>query len=295
MFRSIRLSLLAITLAATIAASAQDNDNLVRLREGKYAGAPPPANSLRLVNWNIARGVELPEITKFLEKSQADIAVLQEVDLNARRSGSKDVADTLAKTLRLNYAFGPAFRELTQMKKGVEEEAIQGQATLARVPITNSRNIKFAAQSTFWEPKKYLPSWALFQRRNGGRTALVTELDVHGRRVVVYNVHLESRSGEIQEKQLGETLTDTARYPAETPLILVGDFNSKYHPKVMLQRLQKAGWTSCFGDQVVRTHHIIGWVDWVFVRGPVTCEEAVVQREAKGSDHFPIAVKLVWR
>ena len=282
-----------LTVGALLSGAALAQVDMAHLREGSFAGAAPSGQSLQIVNWNIARGVELDKVTTFLEKAQPDVAVLQEVDVNARRSAWKDVAEVLAKALHLNYSFGPAFNELTQSKQ--DELAIQGQATLSRWPITSSRILRYSAQSSFWQPKSYLPTWSILQRREGGRVALVSELKADGRRIVVYNLHLESRSGSVQEQQLGETLEDMRQYPVETPVLLVGDFNSKYHPKVMLQRLQKAGFTSCFGDQVMRTHVLLGWVDWIFVRGPLTCSDAEVHRKATGSDHFPLTARVSWK
>jgi len=41
---------------------------------------------LPIVNWNIERGLQLPAIVDFLESQNADLLILQEVDLNARRT-----------------------------------------------------------------------------------------------------------------------------------------------------------------------------------------------------------------
>ena len=41
---------------------------------------------MRVVNWNIERGRQLPAIVDFLESQNADLLILQEVDLNARRT-----------------------------------------------------------------------------------------------------------------------------------------------------------------------------------------------------------------
>jgi hypothetical protein len=41
---------------------------------------------LPIVNWNIERGLQLPAIVDFLESQNAELLILQEVDLNARRT-----------------------------------------------------------------------------------------------------------------------------------------------------------------------------------------------------------------
>ena len=41
-------------------------------------------SSLRIVDWNIDRGLQLQAVIDFLASTKADILILQEVDLNAR-------------------------------------------------------------------------------------------------------------------------------------------------------------------------------------------------------------------
>ena len=43
-------------------------------------------DSIRIVNWNIDRGLKLRGVIEFLDSTKADIILLQEVDLNARRT-----------------------------------------------------------------------------------------------------------------------------------------------------------------------------------------------------------------
>ena len=121
----------------------------------------------------------------------------------------------------------------------------------------------------------------------------MNELDRNGKPLVVYNLHLESRTTEHGRLlQLEEVLADTERYPADTPVIVAGDLNTLQpafagDPEAARGRLR-----SCFGDRHVRTHVIIGALDWIFVRGPISCEGAEVRRDFHASDHFPISAEL---
>jgi hypothetical protein len=45
----------------------------------------------------------------------------------------------------------------------------------------------------------------------------------------------------------------------------------------------------------VRTHRLIGSLDWIFVRGPVVCEQPEVIRGLKASDHDALKVRLSMR
>jgi len=246
---------------------------------------------IRVVTWNIDRGYRFSNIVAALQRAEPDICFLQEVDHHDRRTGARDVARDIAAALRDNYAFGIEFQELSQSVSG--KPAYHGQATLSRFPIIASRVLRFQNQSGFWKPKTTIPNLPLFQRRLGGRIALVTELSVNGRLLVAYNPHLESRSGgRIQDAQMHEILQDLKRYPADTPAIIGGDLNSKYHPARVLHGLEQQGFRSVLGEGLQRTHIIIGVLDWIFVRGPLTVESGSVVRGTHGSDHDLIQAVL---
>jgi endonuclease/exonuclease/phosphatase (EEP) superfamily protein YafD len=223
--------------------------------------------------------------------------LLQEVDFHSRRAGERDVAAELANRLRLNGAYAIEFEELSQ-EKG--RPAYIGQATLTRLPfasdrsgtpaITTARVLRFERQSGFWRPRVWIPSSVPFlQRRVGDRIALVTELELAGKTLVVYNAHLESRSaGAIQNRQLEEILQDSKRYPPATSIIIGGDLNTKYFPSTFLHKLEAAGFRSALGERIERTHTIMMALDWLFVKGSVRLIDGTVRRDIKGSDHFPV-------
>jgi endonuclease/exonuclease/phosphatase family metal-dependent hydrolase len=106
------------------------------------------------------------------------------------------------------YLFAAEFEELGQ--GGRDSPAYHGQAILTPLAASSPRIIRFAHQTGFWRPRWYLANWSLFQRRTGGRLALVAEVEIAGRRLVIYNAHLESRgSEELRKLQIVEILADT--------------------------------------------------------------------------------------
>ena|ERR1700761_3669798 len=170
-----------------------------------------PHEVIRVINWNIDRGLRLPEITEFLASQQADILVLQEVDLNARRTHRLNIAEELARKLQMNYVFGREFQELTQGSR--TSPAYHGQATLSRWRLASPRVIRFRCQSGFWRPRWFLPRMEPFQERLGGRISLITEVNIAANTLMVYNLHLESRGNDaIRLCQLREVLQDAGRY-----------------------------------------------------------------------------------
>ena len=63
-------------------------------------------SALRVVSWNIARGLKLDAIVDFLVSADPDIVLLQEADRNARRTNYRNVARDIAEKLRVHYVFG---------------------------------------------------------------------------------------------------------------------------------------------------------------------------------------------
>jgi endonuclease/exonuclease/phosphatase family metal-dependent hydrolase len=120
----------------------------------------------------------------FLESQNADLLILQEVDLNARRTKRVNVAEEIARQLGMNYVFGREFEELTQ--DSPTSPAYHGQATLSRWPLAHPRLIRFHRQSNFWRPRWFLPRTEPFEERLGGRIALVTQIEGAGRGLTVY-------------------------------------------------------------------------------------------------------------
>jgi endonuclease/exonuclease/phosphatase family metal-dependent hydrolase len=261
------------------------------LRSGNYGHSTDFHARAAILNWNIDRGKNLEDIKQQIRQLKPDLCIFQEVDLGARRTHGQDVAKELAETFGMNYVFAPEFRELGQGT--AEEPAYHGQALLSTLPVRSSRMIRFEHQSGWWKPRRLLiSSVPLLQRREGGRVALVAQLDNGGKPLVVYNLHLESKGTEqLRLEQLQEVLDDAQRYPRETPVIIAGDLNTFVFHSRLVPRLRQAGFRSAFGDRRIRTHVLLGELDWVFVRGSIECEHGQVLR-VHGSDHFPISLEV---
>jgi len=281
----------AVVDSAHIASSGLNSD-FYTPREETFVPSADVSKSIRIVSWNIDRGEGLSLISAELSKNPADLYLFQEVDCNTKRGAYVDEAAELARRLKVNMAYAVEFEELSQEQGS---PAYTGQATLTTLPIRKSRILRFKKQSGFWKPRSWIPSsLPLLQRRLGDRIALVTDLEFAGNLLVVYNLHLESRSmGLIQAQQLDEVLTDMNRYPANTAFILGGDLNSKYLPSIFLHKLEREGFRSATGEHIERTHAIAMALDWIFVRGPIRIEEGRVRREFRGSDHYPIYAEIV--
>jgi endonuclease/exonuclease/phosphatase family metal-dependent hydrolase len=265
--------------------------SLSKIYQGQFSSITKEATSLKLLNWNIERGLQMAGIGAVIESEKPDICILQEVDLNARRTGNRNVAEELARKFQLNYVFGVEFQELSQGSR--DAAAYHGQALLSALPIRSSYVLRFLNQSDFWQPRWYLPNWQTLQRRLGGRMALVVEIEAGGAILVVYNAHLESRGHEsLRLLQLEEILEDTKRHASGTPLILAGDFNTNSHDSPVIKRLKQAGFRNVLGNETAVTNLKGDSLDWIFVRGPIHFENGKVHHEIVASDHYPISVSI---
>jgi endonuclease/exonuclease/phosphatase family metal-dependent hydrolase len=255
-----------------------------------------PPSSVTAVSWNIDRGLKLQGVIEFLSRARADIILLQEADLNARRTHHLNIAREISQKLQLNYVFGREFQELSQGTG--TSPAFHGQATLSRWPLTNPRIIRFQKQSNFWRPHWFIPEIDPFQERLGGRMALVSEVSIAGRTIITYNLHLESKGDDqLRESQLAEALRDARQYSAATPVLLAGDFNLDASGGNTATAMRQSQFQDAFSNHHAATTRNTFLedgraIDWMFSRGPVRPEQPQVHRSVTASDHYPLSITL---
>lgn len=251
---------------------------------------------LRVVCWNIERGLgyeaveaaftsrerfeallnekDFPldsrERREILEQAAAlqtaDVIILNEVDWGMKRTEYRNVAADLAEKLKMNYAFGVQFVELTpvhlnQIAQGIttdEKEIVEllkldtarykglhGIAILSRFPLENVRLMPFKTQPYDWykEEKKGATSLEKTKRklaeiafaenvssevRRGGRTTLLA--DIVDARFPSGRVSIAATHLEnrTKSKNRSKQLEELLEIVKEirNPLILAGDMNT---------------------------------------------------------------------
>lgn len=251
---------------------------------------------LRVAEWNIERGLNFEEIsaafgdeTKFaamldgerfpfdsderreiLEQAAAlraaDVIILNEVDLGMKRTGYRNIAADLAGKLKMNYAFGVEFVELspvylsgrTEAETAPEKELVKiikvdparykglhGIAILSRFPLENVRLVPFKNQPYDWyEAEKHGASMiekgkrqlsqkiflekTLREVRRGGRTAMLA--DIVDRRFPEGRVTIAATHLEnrTESENRVKQLGELLELikPIRNPVILAGDMNT---------------------------------------------------------------------
>jgi endonuclease/exonuclease/phosphatase family metal-dependent hydrolase len=234
--------------------------------EGAYAGTTPAAaefSRIRVVSFNIKLSDAIGPAIQVLQSDSlknADIISLQEMD----EAG----VERIAQALHLNYVYYPGSIHPTR-------DRYFGPAILTRWPITQS-----------W--KLLLPHEAPFRHQR--RNATAATVDVGGRCVRVYAVHLETQMRATQrdrESQVDAILDDAKGAPC--PVVVAGDFNSKGIGKYFEQK--GYSWPT---RNVGRTISFFSW-DHIFVRGlELPSSSAGRVREVHGaSDHLPVWASLM--
>ncbi len=195
--------------------------------------------TLRVATWNIEKSLKIPEVIRFWtdkkvfeamldtekiqqEKQtlanltrqrdkliQADILVLQEMEIGIKRSNYLNAAGELAKALKMNYAYAPQYLEVDPVTLGLETIELEeggedteaedyyhvdpkryrgvfGSAVLSRYPIkyVEIRPLNYQAYDWYTGEKKKV-TFLEHTRRFGTRTAfkneMTRELKVGGR------------------------------------------------------------------------------------------------------------------
>jgi endonuclease/exonuclease/phosphatase family metal-dependent hydrolase len=248
----------------------------------RIARTAPEDAGLTVVSWNIAQGARFEQVRDALAGMNADIYLLQEVDMGVQRSDYRNVAKDLAEALGLNWVFAGEFQEIGQSRRNIA--AITGQAVLSRYPIENAYALPFENQARWrWRVDPTQP-------RRGGRMALRAESGG----ILLYNAHIESaKNDRFRLKQVTEVVYDhLLSERASLPVVVAGDFNTgkTADQSPVIRTLTAEGFVDALGDSTAprRTsiHHDQP-LDWIFVRNMAPRRGRVIE-VPKASDHFPL-------
>ena len=238
-----------------------------------------PDRPLRIVTWNIERGAKFDAVRSMLQKLDADVVLLQEVDRFCSRSDDRDVARELAVQLRMNYVTAGEFQEIGEGRR--DRPCVSGQAILSRLPIGDAAAVRFEDQASL----KWLLNPA--QPRRGGRIALRARIAG----ALFYSVHLESGADEQRRAhQVGDIVANVP--PGDEPVIIGGDFNNVGDASsAMFNGLGTAGFTNAMSSKAIKRAAARRPIDWIFTKRMTATSEVI--RAADASDHDPVVAQTV--
>lgn len=245
-----------------------------------------PVPTLRVMTYNIqAGGGNLDSIAAVIRRSDADVVALQEVDVHwLDRSLFADQANDLSTKLGMQVRFAPIY-DLPGADPSKPRRQY-GIALLSKYPIVSFTNHVITRLST--QSADAVPSLA--------PGFLEAAIDFRGRKVRVFNTHLDYRSDpRVRESQVREMLDFIG--DLSTPTIVFGDMNATPDaPELqpLLRHLTDA-WTSAPGSGLsYPARDPVKRIDYVLISGHFSARDQMVL-PTLASDHRPVVLNLVLR
>ena len=232
---------------------------------------------LTVVSYNIHSalgdgGLQLARVAQSIQLWNADVVLLQEVDVNRAWTRHINMPEWLASTLGgWHYAFG------ANVARG--HGSLYGTAILSRYPILEQTNT-------------HLPNRPGMQQR-GLLHAIIAP---HGREISLYDTHLQNKSESMRIAQIHAL--DPIVGADSRPTVLGGDFNSTPNSPVMAIARQVLAdtWTDV-GAGAGFTHpswHLQGRIDYLLHRGAIQPVSADVVNGGF-SDHMAVRALYDYR
>ncbi len=221
------------------------------------------------LSYNIksARAGSLDRLLGVMQRSQATVLLLQEVDNRRRSTGSVDQAGWFAERLGGWY---DAFGQNVMFGDGA-----YGTAVVSKYPIVSSQNTPLP------NPNRAQP-----------RGLLHVVIDVKGVEVSIYSTHLDNTSANGRAAQASAISSILQRDPR--PKILGGDMNTwpNSGPEQTLNSHLTDSWDVA-GSGGGATHpagHPRTRIDFLFYGGPDLAATSARVLSEGGSDHLPVRV-----
>jgi endonuclease/exonuclease/phosphatase family metal-dependent hydrolase len=193
---------------------------------------PPPRprlhpNRIRAAAWNVERGKRFSGVRAHLREDpilrDADLVLLNEVDIGMGRSDNRNVARELACDLGMNYVFANSHLVLAPGDAGERDHgrantlSLHGNVLLTRFPVRDFEAVPCP---------EYKDKFHALEKRLGSKRALLCEVDLPDGPLLVAVVHLDPFAPPAHRaRQMRRILRRIdARAPAR--VLLGGDLNT---------------------------------------------------------------------
>ena len=197
----------------------------------EYGPSPthsPQSKFIRVAAWNVERGKRLKEILAFFAENDlladADIVLLNEVDIGMGRSNNRNIAQEIARARGLSYVFGNSYVCLSPGNQrdgntSIENQlGLHGNAILSRFPIRRAETFSVSITRD-----KFRSS----EKRLGHKKALWAQIETPLGELTALSVHLDSIASPSQRAaQLRDALRKLQERNITQSVIVGGDFNT---------------------------------------------------------------------
>jgi len=198
------------------------------VREDFRARGEEARPSLRATAWNVERGARLEGVAAALGRHEvlreSDVLLLTELDYGMARSGNRRAARELARALGMAYAFAPCYVALTKgngLESGAEgenEEALHGNAVLARWPIARAWSVALPNGKDKMRGA---------EKRLGSQRAVVADVAHPSGTLRAVSLHLDAHSSQRHRaRQMKIVLDFVESLTPRLPVLIGGDWNT---------------------------------------------------------------------
>ncbi len=198
----------------------------------EVSSPPEPAEPLtrpaRIAFWNAERLKYGEASARLVRSLGADALLLAELDLGMARSGNRHTLQDLARAVGAGYVFGVEFvelglgdaRERRWHANDRNEHGLHGGGLLSAHPLLRPALLRLETSGRWFDGR-------LDERRIGGRIAVMAELLVMGRPVLLVAVHYESHTGPEDRLEQTRTMLDAIDdFAPGRPVLIGGDLNT---------------------------------------------------------------------
>lgn len=269
-------------------------------------------SSLKILNWNIERGYNLPTILNYLKEQDADILCLQEIDWNNKRTGNKDIGLEIAKALNMVGYFGIEYFELESPLRDAKLQGggVHGNMILSKVKPSNVYRVELPQFQDWYNHPEGTSKRYIKEKRIGGRFALCAEFPGKEKPLTICTVHFENVNSGVAGR-LASLDSLLAGIHNDSHLVIAGDLNTFDNKIARLigfsnksQRLNQCGNTNeceCWKTKLIPERNLQDpfsceqWtykvsafkakLDWILTRGCTVKDFS--QDDFNTSDHKP--------
>lgn len=193
--------------------------------------APHPESvgeRVRIAFWNAERLKYAAPSAALLRSVDAPVVLLAETDVGMARSGNRHTIRDLAADVGAGYVFGVEFvelglgdaRERSWHAGASNADGLHGGGIVSRLPLHRPALVRLETWGRWFDG-------TFGERRVGGRIAVMAEIAVAGRPVLVVSVHYESHTDPQDRLDQTRVLIEAVdRHADGAPVLIGGDFNT---------------------------------------------------------------------
>lgn len=283
-------SWLLLLLAAGFLPAAPPEDDL-KPEVGHLATPPTQVpETIRVVTFNVHYGRDLPRLIEALRHhpalSSADVLLLQEIESYPWEGSSRTAK--LAEALKMNYVYAPA--------RPTQQGGTHGLAILSRFAVSDVAVLPLKSYDLVYNTRR--------------RIVLAATLNLAGRPLRVYNLHLDTRLNPAQRLEQLRPLVEAALAHPVPAVLIGGDFNTNpfrwlFHV-LPIFRSDQAGAVDEFmkargfgaplaGSGSTSRKLLLRFrLDSLYTRG-LAVTASGVERSVDASDHVPAWIDILWQ